>query len=103
MGLRNERDGDDETMLFPSNFSSLLYCFSQIEDMVSNLNLELSRPNLDRDSLSHGGKVLLWHIFKTASRYRLAQRLQYTSFTGPDGGPEGGEYLQGSLGWAVGP
>lgn len=83
--MRKERDGDVETMLLPSNFSSLLYCFSQIEDMVSNLKLELSRPNLDRHSLSHGGKVLLWHIFKTASRYRLAQRLQYTSFTGPEG------------------
>lgn len=49
--------------LLPSNFSSLLYCFSQIEYLTTNLKNE--------HSVFHGGKVLLRYIYicSTASVY----------------------------------
>ena len=63
MGLRNETDGGVETILLPSDFSPLLYCFSQVEDVMSNLKFELSSLEQNHHSLSPRGKVLLWHIF----------------------------------------
>ena len=49
--------------LLPSNFSSLLYCFSQIEHLMPNLKEE--------HSIAQGGKILLRYIFKNSQQVQI--------------------------------